>query len=152
MRNEKITDRQQRLEEFLHAVEAAQKLQDDILRHGLDAAYLYVEDVDGDWLERWGEDEEEQQKIIDVTTFLKSDDWLAVRIREQIQDTLLCRFAVEVEKCLLISDPQERLIEVKKILSVIITNGDSNCESNPETDESKLLYLAQELLNKLEEI
>jgi hypothetical protein len=33
-----------------------------------------------------------------------------------------------------------------------MTHKDNNCDSHPEIDESKLLYLAQELLNKLKEI
>ncbi|KYC38353.1 hypothetical protein WA1_39175 [Scytonema hofmannii PCC 7110] len=55
MSHEKLTDHQQRLEKILQAVETAQKLQDDILKYGLDAASLYVEDVDGGWWETWGE-------------------------------------------------------------------------------------------------
>ncbi|WP_179198039.1 hypothetical protein [Nostoc sp. T09] len=50
MEREKQSDHQQRLDNFLQAVEAAQKLQDDIMKYGLEAAYLYCEDVDGDWL------------------------------------------------------------------------------------------------------
>ena len=54
---DKPIDRQQRLAKFLHAVESAQKLQDDILKYGLGAAKLYCEDVYGDWLLDWGEGE-----------------------------------------------------------------------------------------------
>ena len=49
----------ERLEKVWQSLEAAQKLQSDRLSFGLDHVNLYVEDVDGDWLERWGEDEEE---------------------------------------------------------------------------------------------
>lgn len=28
------------------------------MKYGLDAAYLYCDDVDGDWLETWGDDNE----------------------------------------------------------------------------------------------
>ena len=52
--------RQQRLNAFKEAVQAARQLEDDIRKYGLDAAYLYCDDVDGDWLETWGDDEEEQ--------------------------------------------------------------------------------------------
>ncbi|MBD2567746.1 hypothetical protein [Anabaena lutea] len=59
MINQKLTDRQQRLEKFLQHLEAARQLQDDIMKYGLDAAYLYCDDVDGDWLETWGDDNEQ---------------------------------------------------------------------------------------------
>ncbi|MEH2050856.1 hypothetical protein [Nostoc sp.] len=50
MVQEKQSDRQQRLDNFLQAVEAAQKVQDDIMKYGSEAAHLYCDDVDGDWL------------------------------------------------------------------------------------------------------
>src|SRR5512136_3115832 len=53
------TTSQERLEKALKSLGSARQLQRDLLTYGLDAAYLYVEDVDGDWLEKWGEDEEE---------------------------------------------------------------------------------------------
>ncbi|MBW4497475.1 MAG: DUF1822 family protein [Oscillatoria princeps RMCB-10] len=53
------TTSQERLEKALKYLGNARQLERDLLTYGLDAAYLYVEDVDGDWLEKWGEDEEE---------------------------------------------------------------------------------------------
>ncbi|MEM1393122.1 MAG: hypothetical protein AAGG00_07470 [Cyanobacteria bacterium P01_H01_bin.150] len=35
-------DCQKRLDKFIESVEAAQKLQNDIVRYGLEAAYLYA--------------------------------------------------------------------------------------------------------------
>ncbi|MDF0556023.1 hypothetical protein [Kamptonema sp. UHCC 0994] len=43
---------------MLQAVEKAQKLQDDRIKFGIDHVKLYVEDVEGDWLEKWDDDEE----------------------------------------------------------------------------------------------
>lgn len=118
MSNKKLTDHQQKIEEILQAVEAAQQLQDDILKYGLDAAPLYVEDVDGDWWETWGEDEEEQPTFVEsVTAFLESDDWVAVKVRKQLKDKLLHEITAELENCLSIPDTRERLFEVKKILA-----------------------------------
>ncbi|MBD2693301.1 hypothetical protein [Anabaena catenula] len=57
MVNQKLINRQQRLEKFLQHLEAARQLENDIMKYGLDAAYLYCDDVDGDWLETWGDDE-----------------------------------------------------------------------------------------------
>jgi hypothetical protein len=68
MVQEKQSDRQQRLNKFLQAVEAAQKSQGDIMKYGLEAAHLYCDDVDGDWLETWGEDEEDQQSFVELVT------------------------------------------------------------------------------------
>jgi hypothetical protein len=51
MVNQKLTERQQRLEHFLQHIEAARQLEDDIMKYGLDAAYLYCDDVEGDWQE-----------------------------------------------------------------------------------------------------
>ncbi|MBD2131855.1 hypothetical protein H6F47_05175 [Sphaerospermopsis sp. FACHB-1094] len=47
MEVEKLSDRQQRLDSFLEALKAASQLEDDIRKYGLDAAYLYFEDMDG---------------------------------------------------------------------------------------------------------
>jgi hypothetical protein len=44
-------------------LESSRQLQQDILNHGLDAAYLYFEDVDGDWLENWDDDYGESSKL-----------------------------------------------------------------------------------------
>ena len=59
MVNQKLIERQQRLENFLQSVEAARQLEHDIMKHGLDAAYLYCDDVEGDWLDTQGDEEEE---------------------------------------------------------------------------------------------
>ncbi|MDY6804359.1 MAG: hypothetical protein SXA11_11200 [Cyanobacteriota bacterium] len=53
----------ERLEKVWESLQAAQKLQNDRLTFGIDHVNLYVEDVDGDWLERWGEEEERDLKL-----------------------------------------------------------------------------------------
>jgi hypothetical protein len=67
MVQEKQSDRQQRLDNFLQAVEAAQNVQDDIMKYGLEAAHLYCDDVDGDWLQTWGEDEDGRAKFCRIS-------------------------------------------------------------------------------------
>ncbi|MEA5552981.1 hypothetical protein VB713_18715 [Anabaena cylindrica UHCC 0172] len=99
MVNQKITDRQQRLENFLQSVEAAQKLQNDIMKYGLNAAYLYCDDVDGDWLETWGDDNDEPTYIELLTMFLESDDAVAVKVREKLQNKSVGKLA-QVKKWL----------------------------------------------------
>ncbi|MGK7922257.1 MAG: hypothetical protein AB4080_19855 [Trichodesmium sp.] len=53
------------LEKVWQAFQAAQQLQDDRLTWGINHVNLYVENVDGDWLEKWGEEEEElSEKVL----------------------------------------------------------------------------------------
>lgn len=58
MVSERKIDNQNSLSKVLQAVEKAQKLQDNRIAFGLDHVNLYVEDVEGDWLETWDDDEE----------------------------------------------------------------------------------------------
>lgn len=59
MLTERKNYNQEKSSKVLTAVEKAQKVQDDRIEFGLDHVNLYVEDVEGDWLETWDEDEEE---------------------------------------------------------------------------------------------
>jgi dsRNA-specific ribonuclease len=45
---------QDNLVKVFEKLEAARKMQDGWMNHGLDFVDLYVEDVGGDWLEKWG--------------------------------------------------------------------------------------------------
>lgn len=154
MVQEKQSDRQQRLDSFLQAVEAAQKVQDDITKYGLEAAHLYCDDVDGDWLETWEEDEDEQQNFVElVTNFLQSDDLVAVRVRKQLKDKSIQEIAVELEKCLSLSEDEDRIFAVKNVLAGSVAVAESNRgTSSDELDEIDLLDLAEELLEKLAEV
>ncbi|MEH2056502.1 MAG: hypothetical protein V7K97_10170 [Nostoc sp.] len=154
MVQEKQSDRQQRLDNLLQAVEAAQKVQDDIIKYGLEAANLYCDDVDGDWLKTWGEDEDGQQSFVElVTNLLQSDDLVAVRLRKQLKDKSLQKIAVELERCLSLSEEDDRIFAVKNMLVGGVAVAESNRgSSNDEVDEIGLLDLAEELLEKLAEI
>ncbi|MEH1782347.1 MAG: hypothetical protein V7K67_14050 [Nostoc sp.] len=153
MVQEKQSDRQQRLDNFLQAVEAAQKVQDDIMKYGLEAAHLYCDDVDRDWLETWGEDEDWQQNFVElVTNFLQSDDLVAVRLRKQLKDKPLQEITVELERCLSLSEDEDRIFAVKNVLVDGVAVAESNRGTIDEIDEIELLYLAEELLEKLAEI
>ncbi|MBD2516345.1 hypothetical protein H6G93_15255 [Nostoc sp. FACHB-973] len=153
MVQEKQSDRQQRLDNFLQAVEAAQKVQDDIMKYGLEAAHLYCDDVDGDWLETWGEDEDGQQNFVElVTNFLQSDDLVAVRLRKQVKDKSLQKIAVELERCLSLSEDEDRIFAVKNVLAGGVAVAEMNRGSSYEIDEIELLELAEKLLEKLVEI
>ncbi|MEG3894518.1 MULTISPECIES: ribonuclease III domain-containing protein [unclassified Microcoleus] len=54
------------LQKVWEELEAARKMQEDWINHGVDFVDLYVEDAGGDWLEKWGKCEEElEQRIIE---------------------------------------------------------------------------------------
>jgi len=57
MSNSNNTASADRLEKVWQALQAAQKLQDDRVTFGLAHVDMYVQDVEGDWPEHWGEDE-----------------------------------------------------------------------------------------------
>lgn len=160
MVKEQSTDREERLEKFLQAVEEAQKLQDDLLKYGLDAVHLYVEDVEGDWLEKWQEEDKSAQirsvrntlskLVVNLTMFLKSDDSVAVRVRQRLGDDSLLDVATELEKCLSIPEENEQIFAIKKILAGDVTAGVMTSDVGDE--EIKLLDLARDLLDKLVKI
>jgi hypothetical protein len=165
------TDRQERLEKFRQHLEEARKFQEDLLKYGLEAVHLYVEDVDGDWLERWGEDEEELvseapdaqavavgQTLVGgaiveaVTAFLESDDPVAVQVRERLGERSLPDVAAELENCLSIPEEDDQILAVKNALAGSLRSGGTNRDSSDENDEIELLDLAESLLEKLAQI
>ena len=146
-------DCQKRLDKFIESVEAAQKLQNDIVRYGLEAAYLYAEDVDGDWLERWDEDESTQNKFVEsVTTFLESDDWVAVSVRKQLQGKSLPEIAAQLEDCLRLSESENRVFAIKTVLVESGSCEQVNHNFSDENDTVDLLDLAEQLVKRLERI
>ncbi len=152
MVKEMSIDTQKRLDKFIESVEAAQKLQNDIVRYGLEAAYLYAEDVDGDWLEKWDEDETTQINFVEsVTNFLSSDDWVAVSVRKQLQGSKLQEIASQLEDCLKCGQ-ENRVFAIKTVLveSASCRNSDRNFYD--ENDAVDLLDLAEQLVNRLEQI
>lgn len=100
MINQEITERQKRLEQFLQHLESARQLEDDIMKYGLEAADLYFEDIDGDWLETWGDDDNEPGYIEKMTTFLESDDVVAVEVRKHLQNKSHDEIIGGLEYCL----------------------------------------------------
>ncbi len=146
---DKPIDRQQRLANFLQAVESAQKLQYDILKYGLGAAQLYCEDVDGDWLERWGEDED--RFLESIIEFLESNDLVAIKVRKLLNDKSPQEIAIELEKCLIFSEDENSSFAIKDFLvNSLISQSDR--DFSLENQEINLLELADSLLEKLTEI
>ncbi|WP_413171752.1 hypothetical protein [Anabaena azotica] len=150
---EKLSNHQQRLASFLESVKAAQQLQDDIMKYGLDAAYLYCDDVDGDWLETWGDDDDEPGYIEKITTFLESDDVVAAKVREHLQDKSLDEIIGGLEYCLSQLTEKDRIFAAKDFLvGDVLVSGSSRASGNSDIDEVELLELAEDLMEKLTDI
>jgi hypothetical protein len=110
------------VDEFAEILAAARRMQEDWLENGLNFVHLYVEDVDGDWLETWGDDDETSNSLFDaIKEFLVSNDDVAIKIRHHWQDESLFDLAVNLEESLRIYRGDERLSAVKNIL---VGNGD----------------------------
>jgi tetratricopeptide (TPR) repeat protein len=70
-----------KLNAALEALEAARELRGLRRSHGINRIDLLVDDVDGDWLEQWGEDE-----VLDSEEFQEKLDFLvAIARREEFQ-------------------------------------------------------------------
>jgi hypothetical protein len=154
MINQEITkESQKRLEQFLQHLESARQLEDDIMKYGLEAADLYFEDIDGDWLETWGDDDDEPGYIEKLTTFLESNDVVAVKVKERLQDKSIDEIIGGLEYCLSQLTEKDRIFAAKDFLfGDVVVNGSCRSYSNIDIDEVKLLELAEDLMEKLTEI
>lgn len=163
MAKEQSAKCEERLEKFFQAVEEAQKFQDDLLKYGLEAVHLYVEDIEGDWLEKWQAEDEDLAQVISIhnplgnlivnlTMFLKSDDSVAVRVRQRLGDDSLLDVATELEKCLNIPEENAQLCAIKNVLAGSVTVDSMTQNLGDEQEESELLDLAKDLLAKLVKI
>jgi hypothetical protein len=141
------TDYQERLETFVQHLEEARQLQRDWMTYGINCVDLYVEDVDGDWLEKWGKEDEQPLTVVEsLIAFLESDDWVAVRVGKILKDKSPREIAAELEMYL--SLPREhQIFAVKNMLADSVRLGESNYDSNTD-----LFELTQSLLEKLSEI
>lgn len=143
MLNQQETNSNQQVDRFSEALATARNMQQDWLNYGVDFVHLYVEDVHGDWLERWGE-----ESILDsLKEFLVSDDDVAVRVRQILGERSLFDIAVNLEECLSLSEENDKLYAVINLLADRENNYDA-CE----IDDMELLNLANSLLKKLAEI
>jgi hypothetical protein len=153
MINQEITERQKRLEQFLQHLEAARQLEDDIRKYGLEAADLYFEDIDSDSLETWGDDDDEPGYIEKLTTFLESNDVVAVKVRERLQDKSLDEIIAGLEYCLSQLTEKDRIFAAKDFLiGDVLVSGSCRASGSSDIDEVKLLELAENLMDKLREI
>ncbi|MFM7408187.1 MAG: hypothetical protein ACKO3K_16410 [Cuspidothrix sp.] len=153
MINQEITESQKRLEQFLQHLEAARQLEDDIRKYGLEAADLYFENIDSDWLETWGDDDNEPGYIEKLTTFLESDDVVAVKVRERLQNKSLDEIIGGLEYCLSQLTENDRIFAAKDFLvGDVVVSENCRASGNSSINEVGLLELAEDLMEKLTEI
>jgi hypothetical protein len=146
MGKQRSVEPQERLEKFLEHLQVARELQRNWMTYGLDCVDRYVEDVDGDWWEKW--EEEEQQSFVDsVIDFLKSDDSIALRVRQQIANKPIPEIAEKLEKYF--SFPEsEQIFALKDFLASRFIED----ISRNNFEELELCDLVAKLLQKLQEI
>ncbi len=104
-------------------------------------------------MERWDEEETEQTNFVDsVTIFLESDDWVAVRVRKQLQGKSLQEIAIQLEDCLRLSEEENRVFAIKTVLVESVSFKTTNRNFDDAKDTVDLLDLAEQLVKKLEKI
>ncbi|MBE8991559.1 helix-turn-helix domain-containing protein [Nostoc sp. LEGE 12450] len=87
-----------------------------------------------------------------LVKLLESDDSVAVKVRERLGTRTIQEVAVELEKCLSLSEEEDRIFAVKNVLVANVAVGESNRGTSDEFDEIELLDLAEKLLEKLTNI
>ncbi|NES66533.1 MAG: helix-turn-helix domain-containing protein [Okeania sp. SIO2D1] len=94
------------------------------------------------------------QKKVSVREFIESDDEVAVKVRTKLANKSLSEIASELEKMWQISDEDDRLFAVKKLLAGGVSVGSNNRDISDKNEEDgiELLELAEELLEKLDKI
>jgi hypothetical protein len=137
MVNQQQTNNSAQLEDLTAALAAARNMQQDWLNYGLNFVHIYVEDVEGDWLEAWGDDEISNPLFDAIKDFLVSDDDVAMKIRKYVGDTSLFDLAVDLEECLRISRENDKTSAVKDVLA-----------NDIDIDDLELLDLANNFVDK----
>ena len=87
-----------------------------------------------------------------LVKLLESDDSVAVKVRARLGSRTIEEVAVELEKCLSLSEEEDRIFAVKNVLAANVACRESNRGSSDEIDEIELLDLAEELLEKFADI
>ncbi|MEH1783750.1 hypothetical protein [Nostoc sp.] len=143
MANKRETHCNNQVDTFAEALATARQMQQNWLTYGVDFVNIYVEDVDGDWLETWGHDEILGNFQLDtIKEFLVSNDSVAVKVRQHLGERSLFDFAVNLDESWRISETHDRLSAVRNLLA-----GEVN---SINTDDIRLVDLANSLLVRLE--
>ncbi|MBK1986108.1 hypothetical protein A0J48_000825 [Sphaerospermopsis aphanizomenoides BCCUSP55] len=140
MLNQKEMNSITQVDEFAEILAAARRMQQDWLEYGVNYVHLYVEDVEGDWLETWGNDEILGDSLLDtIKEFLVSNDDVAVKIRQNIRDQPLFDLAISLEECLRISREGEKTFAVRDILARYLHVGEIDLFDLASSLRDKLL-------------
>ena len=137
MVNQQQTNNSAQLENLTEALAAARNMQQDWLNYGLNFVHIYVEDVESDWLETWGDDEISNPLFNVIKDFLVSDDHVATKIRKYVGDISLFDLAVDLEECLRITQDSDKISAVKDVLA-----------NDIDIDDLQLLDLAHHFVDK----
>lgn len=109
-----VTERQNynqdQLSKVLQAVEKAQKLQDDRIKFGLDHVNLYVEDVEGDWLQTW--DDDEDSDLVEANVQIDKNGQTIVKLGQWFQQVFEPDWQA-VEEVLGIKEPDSVLFSFR---------------------------------------
>ncbi|MFO5491085.1 MAG: hypothetical protein ACLBM1_09460 [Cuspidothrix sp.] len=138
MVNQQQTNNSAQVQDLTEALTAARRMQQDWLNYGLNFVHIYVEDVESDWLETWGDDEISNPLFDAIKDFLVSDDEIAIKIRKYFPETSLFDLAVDLEECLRIARENDKASAVKNVLA-----------SDIDLDDLELLDLVNSFLAKL---
>ncbi|ACC83532.1 helix-turn-helix domain-containing protein [Nostoc punctiforme] len=84
-----------------------------------------------------------------LVKLLESNDSVAVKVRARLGSRTIQEVAVELEKCLSLSEEEDRIFAVKNVLADSMAVAEINRGTSDEFDEIELLDLAEELLEKL---
>ena len=159
-----------KLPSLAEALAAAEQMQRDWLEYGSDFVHLYIEDADGDWLERWGEDEEsslnqpeqpgsilpERRSMtpiaISVLKFLVSDDPVALEALPFWEDRPLPEIAAHLERCLTLPESDRPYAVQNLLVSKNLLESSTLRNSNRHVETIDTLELAESLLNHLLQI
>jgi transcriptional regulator with XRE-family HTH domain len=87
-----------------------------------------------------------------LVKLLESDDAVAVKVRVRLGSRTIQEIALELEKCLSLSEEEDRIFAVKNILAANVAGAEMNRGTSDELDEIELLDLAEELLDNLVKI
>jgi hypothetical protein len=149
---------QDKVKKALDMLAMIRQKQQDMINLGSDYIHLYVEDVEGDWLETWGNDEVSNQSLFvqffnqNYQTVQKIKDLLGNKLEQFINDCdALVNFADEDEK------RDQFFLNIKKYLGfnspvfAVRSNTNHNSLDDGQLEDGELLKLVEELLEDFEE-
>jgi hypothetical protein len=166
------SNNQSKFEIALQALELNRQMQRDWEEQGIAFIDSYVEDVEGGWLEKWGEDEtlpEQQSKIALLARnatrmpklFAKVGSVLErceIKLPEDIDtDLLINKIIDEFARIISSRDSSDWLFNAASTLEKICLNKSdlefaTQSRSSSEQDTDDWLNIAEELLDEVEEV